>query len=42
MGHGTMRGELIVVSQQQYRNLIYKNAPPSSTQPSPQPVASVK
>jgi cytochrome c oxidase subunit 2 len=32
MGHGTMKGTLIVVSQEQYRNFIYKNAPPS-TQP---------
>lgn len=32
MGHGTMKGTLIVVSQEQYRNFIFKNAPPS-TQP---------
>ena len=31
-GHGTMRGEMIVVSPRQYINFIYHNEPPT-TQP---------
>ena len=31
-GHGTMRGEMIVVSPRQYTNFIYHNEPPT-TQP---------